>query len=36
MFTVQYHPEANPGPKDASGFFNQFKQLMEKKVAAHA
>lgn len=36
MFTVQYHPEANPGPKDASGFFTQFKQLMEKKVAAHA
>lgn len=36
MFSVQYHPEANPGPHDALGFFTQFKQLMEKKVAAHA
>ncbi len=36
MFSVQYHPEANPGPHDAVNFFTQFKQLMEKKVAAHA
>lgn len=36
MFSVQYHPEANPGPHDATGFFTQFKQLMQKKVAIHA
>jgi carbamoyl-phosphate synthase small subunit len=29
-FTVQYHPEASPGPEDANGLFNQFMDLMEK------
>jgi len=28
-FSVQYHPEAGPGPHDASYLFGQFKQLME-------
>ena len=29
LFTVQYHPEASPGPHDASGLFERFTQLME-------
>jgi carbamoyl-phosphate synthase small subunit len=28
-FSVQYHPEAAPGPHDASGLFAEFCQLME-------
>jgi len=28
-FSVQYHPEAAPGPHDASGLFQQFADLME-------
>jgi carbamoyl-phosphate synthase small subunit len=28
-FTVQYHPEASPGPDDANGLFNQFIELVE-------
>ena len=28
-FSVQYHPEAAPGPHDATGLFAQFAQLME-------
>jgi carbamoyl-phosphate synthase small subunit len=30
-FSVQYHPEAAPGPHDASYLFNQFVALMEAK-----
>jgi carbamoyl-phosphate synthase small subunit len=30
VFSVQYHPEAAPGPHDASYFFNQFAELIEK------
>ena len=30
-FSVQYHPEAAPGPHDATGLFSQFAELM----AAH-
>jgi carbamoyl-phosphate synthase small subunit len=26
---VQYHPEAAPGPHDASYFFEQFAELLE-------
>ena len=29
-FSVQYHPEAGPGPHDARYLFAQFKDLMEK------
>ena len=29
IFSVQYHPEASPGPHDASYFFDQFSTLME-------
>ncbi len=28
-FSVQYHPEAAPGPHDATGLFEQFARLME-------
>ncbi|WP_210363758.1 carbamoyl phosphate synthase small subunit [Bacillus sp. REN3] len=28
-FTVQYHPEASPGPEDANGLFDQFLQMVE-------
>jgi carbamoyl-phosphate synthase small subunit len=33
-FSVQYHPEASPGPEDANGLFDQFLELIEanKKV----
>jgi carbamoyl-phosphate synthase small subunit len=30
IFSVQYHPEAAPGPHDASYFFTQFADLIEK------
>ena len=30
-FTVQYHPEASPGPEDANGLFDQFMDLMKNK-----
>jgi carbamoyl-phosphate synthase small subunit len=26
--SVQYHPEAGPGPNDAIGFFEEFKELL--------
>ena len=29
IFSVQYHPEASPGPHDASYFFDQFGALMD-------
>jgi len=28
-FSVQYHPEAAPGPRDATGHFDEFSRLME-------
>jgi carbamoyl-phosphate synthase small subunit len=31
IFSVQYHPEAAPGPHDASYFFQQFADLIEGK-----
>jgi carbamoyl-phosphate synthase small subunit len=30
LFSVQYHPEASPGPHDASYLFDHFLSLMEK------
>jgi carbamoyl-phosphate synthase small subunit len=29
LFSVQYHPEASPGPHDASYLFARFVELME-------
>ena len=31
IFSVQYHPEASPGPHDADYLFRQFLETMEKK-----
>lgn len=33
IFSVQYHPEASPGPHDASYLFAEFIELMEKNKA---
>jgi carbamoyl-phosphate synthase small subunit len=33
VFSVQYHPEASPGPHDAAYLFTEFIQLMEKQHA---
>ncbi len=32
VFSVQYHPEASPGPQDAHYLFDRFVQMMEKAV----
>lgn len=29
LYSVQYHPEASPGPHDAAYFFNRFIQMMD-------
>jgi carbamoyl-phosphate synthase small subunit len=31
IFSVQYHPEAAPGPHDASYFFSQFAELIDQE-----
>ena len=31
-FTVQYHPEASPGPEDANGLFEQFLTMIESEI----
>jgi carbamoyl-phosphate synthase small subunit len=31
VFSVQYHPEASPGPHDSQYLFDRFKQAMEEK-----
>jgi carbamoyl-phosphate synthase small subunit len=31
VFSVQYHPEASPGPQDSHYLFERFVKLMEKK-----
>lgn len=33
VFSVQYHPEAAPGPHDAAYLFDEFERLMEKHHA---
>jgi carbamoyl-phosphate synthase small subunit len=34
VFSVQYHPEASPGPRDSHYLFQRFAELMKKKKAA--
>ena len=29
IFTVQYHPEASPGPEDSNHLFDEFIEMME-------
>ena len=31
VFSVQYHPEANPGPTDAHYLFTAFTRLMDSR-----
>jgi carbamoyl-phosphate synthase small subunit len=33
IFSVQYHPEASPGPHDAGYFFGRFREMVERHVA---
>jgi carbamoyl-phosphate synthase small subunit len=33
LFSVQYHPEASPGPHDAAYFFRRFRELVERHKA---
>ena len=33
VFSVQYHPEASPGPHDSAYLFTEFTELMEKQHA---
>lgn len=30
-FSVQYHPEASPGPHDAAHHFDRFMEMMKKE-----
>ena len=30
VFSVQYHPEAAPGPNDATYFFRQFAEMIDR------
>ncbi len=34
-FSVQYHPEAGPGPHDSRYLFDQFAELMDAHAQAH-
>jgi carbamoyl-phosphate synthase small subunit len=36
LFSVQYHPEASPGPHDASYFFGRFRALVARRKAGEA
>jgi carbamoyl-phosphate synthase small subunit len=36
VFSVQYHPEASPGPHDAAYFFDRFRQMAERAAAGEA
>jgi carbamoyl-phosphate synthase small subunit len=31
VFSVQYHPEASPGPQDSNYLFSRFVEMMEAK-----
>jgi carbamoyl-phosphate synthase small subunit len=33
LFSVQYHPEASPGPHDAGYFFGRFRELVSRHTA---
>jgi carbamoyl-phosphate synthase small subunit len=35
-FSVQYHPEASPGPRDSHYLFGRFVQMMERRNAPSA
>jgi carbamoyl-phosphate synthase small subunit len=31
VFSVQYHPEASPGPHDSTPLFAEFRSMIEKR-----
>ena len=33
IFSVQYHPEASPGPHDAAYFFGRFREMVARHTA---
>ena len=36
LFSVQYHPEASPGPHDAAYFFQRFREMVARHRAGEA
>jgi len=36
VFSVQYHPEASPGPHDASFFFRRFREMTDRHLAGES
>jgi carbamoyl-phosphate synthase small subunit len=36
LFSVQYHPEASPGPHDAAYFFSRFREMVERHKAGES
>ncbi|NQY82975.1 MAG: hypothetical protein HRT36_08245, partial [Alphaproteobacteria bacterium] len=36
IFSVQYHPEASPGPHDAAYFFDRFREMTERVAAGES
>jgi len=36
LFSVQYHPEASPGPHDAAYFFERFREMVARHKAGEA
>jgi carbamoyl-phosphate synthase small subunit len=36
IFSVQYHPEASPGPHDAAYFFDRFREMVRRHKAGEA
>jgi carbamoyl-phosphate synthase small subunit len=36
LFSVQYHPEASPGPHDAAYFFDRFREMVSRHKAGEA
>jgi carbamoyl-phosphate synthase small subunit len=36
VFSVQYHPEASPGPHDAQFFFSRFREMVERHKSGEA
>ena len=36
LFSVQYHPEASPGPHDAAYFFGRFREMVERTAGGES
>jgi carbamoyl-phosphate synthase small subunit len=34
IFSIQYHPEASPGPTDSAYFFREFVRMLEREEGA--